>query len=88
MPTTTLDRAPTGIDRVADDLDAEFNGALPFEVICQVVITAQRDLGGEVPPEALAEFTHRLARQRLIDLPPKHRIQSFSTRPSTSERFA
>jgi len=75
MPTRTPDRAATGIDSVADHLDAEFHGALPFEVIGQVVMDARRDLGGEVPPEALAEFTHRLARQRLIDLPPGAREQ-------------
>ena len=57
-----------GIDRVADELAIAFGGTLRREVIERVVLSARRDLDGEVPPAALAEFTHRAARQRLADL--------------------
>ncbi len=68
MPTEALDRAAAGVDRVADFLLGEFNGELPSGVVELVVLTARRDLETEVPPESLAEFTHRLARRRLLDL--------------------
>jgi len=57
-----------GIDRVAEDLAMAFGGSVRREVIERVVLSAWRDLDGEVPPAALAEFTHRAARQRLADL--------------------
>jgi hypothetical protein len=47
---------------------AVFGGIVRREVIERVVLAARRDLEGQVPPEALAEFTHRAARQRLADL--------------------
>src|SRR6478672_12777158 len=48
-----------GIDRVAEDLAMAFGGSVRREVIERVVLSARRDLDGEVPPAALAEFTHR-----------------------------
>ena len=55
------------IDRVAPELMAEFDGKLSAEVVAYIVRGARKDLGRDVPPEALPEFTHRLARQRLVD---------------------
>lgn len=60
--------AVSGIDHVPDDLAAAFDGTLPPETVRRVALHARRDLEREVPPEALAEFTHRLAWQRLTDL--------------------
>jgi hypothetical protein len=57
-----------GIDKVAEDLAMAFGGGVRRDVIERVVLSARRDLAGEVPPAALAEFTHRAARQRLADL--------------------
>ena len=57
-----------GIDKVAEDLATAFGGSVRREVIERVVLSARRDLDGEVPPAALAEFTHRAARQRLADM--------------------
>jgi hypothetical protein len=68
MPAGALDRTAAGVDRVADFLLDEFSGELPSGVVDLVVLTARRDLDNEVPPESLAEFTHRLARRRLLDL--------------------
>lgn len=64
----SISRPRSGIDHVADHLTAEFDGALPKEVIHRVTLSARRDLEREVPSEALAEFTHRVSRQRLVDL--------------------
>ena len=61
-------RPAAGIDDVADGLAAEFVDTLPREVISRITLGARRDLEPEVPPEALAEFTHRVSRQRLLDL--------------------
>ena len=68
MPTGALDRTASGLDRVADHLVEQFDGAVPSGVVDLVVLTARRDLDGEVPTESLAEFTHRLAQRRLLDL--------------------
>jgi len=68
MPAKMLDRADSGVHQVAAHLVAEFDGAMPPDVVERVVLAARRDLDGEVPPEALAEFLHRLAWQRLVDL--------------------
>jgi len=56
------------IDDVVDHLMTEFDGILPANRVRDVVVIGRRDLVGEVPPEALPEFLHRLARQRLSDL--------------------
>ena len=69
-----------GIDRVAEDLAMAFGGSVRREVIERVVLSAWRDLDGEVPPAALAEFTHRAARQRLADL-----RGHFRRRPTRSQ---
>ncbi len=55
------------MDRVAPELMAEFDGKLSAELVTYIVRGARKDLGRDVPPEALPEFTHRLARQRLVD---------------------
>ena len=55
------------IDRVAPELMAEFGGRLSADLVAYIVLGARKDLGRDVPPEALPEFTHRLARQRLAD---------------------
>ena len=70
----------SGIDHVADDLAAVFDDALTPETIRQVAVQARRELEREVPPEALPEFTHRLAWRRLVDLreesPAKRRARA------------
>ena len=58
------------IDRVAPQSMAEFDGELSAALVAHIVRGARSDLGRDVPPEALPEFTHRLARQRLIDRQP------------------
>ena len=68
MPATMLGRSDIRVHQVAVHLVAEFDGAMPPDMIEHVVLAARRDLDGEVPPEALPEFLHRLARQRLVDL--------------------
>ncbi len=68
MPVSALDPTATGVDGVADYLLEEFLGAIPSGVVELVVLTARQDLEGEVPPESLAEFTHRVAHRRLVDL--------------------
>ena len=68
MPAIMLDRGDSGVHQVAAHLVAEFDGAMPPDVVEHVVLAARRDLDGEVHPEALAEFLHRLAWQRLVDL--------------------
>jgi hypothetical protein len=55
------------IDLVAPELMAEFDGKLSAELVAGIVLGARKDLGCDVPPEALPEFTHRLARQRLVE---------------------
>ena len=55
------------IDRVAPELMAEFGERLSPDLVAYIVLGARNDLGRDVPPEALPEFTHRLARQRLVD---------------------
>jgi hypothetical protein len=73
FPFSRVDRRPVlirpavGIDDVADNQAAEFD-AFPVEVISKITMGARRDLEREVPPESLAEFTHRVSRQRLVDL--------------------
>ena len=68
MPATMLGRSDIRVHQVAAHLVAEFDGAMRSEVVERVVLAARRDLDGEVPPEALPEFLHRLAWQRLVDL--------------------
>ncbi len=63
--TTALDRPATGPDGVTRYLIEEFAGLLPGDLVEYVVRDARRDLAGDVPAEALPEFTHRLAWRRL-----------------------
>jgi len=80
MPAAVLDRSDPEqrlevrtrggpvIDDVVDHLMNEFAGLLPADRVRDVVVIGRRDLFGEVPTEALPEFLHRLAHQRLTDL--------------------
>jgi hypothetical protein len=63
------------IDDVVDHLIAEFDGIVPANRIRDVVMIGRRDLTGEVPPEALPEFLHRLAHQRLTNLRADGRVE-------------
>jgi len=63
------------IDDVVNHLMTEFDGILPAPPVRDVVLMGRRDLVGEVPPEALPEFLHRLARQRLTDLRVDGRVE-------------
>ncbi len=56
------------IDDVVHHLMTEFAGLVPADRVRDVVLIGRRDLIGEVPTEALPEFLHRLAHQRLTDL--------------------
>jgi hypothetical protein len=57
-----------GIDEVSRELVEMFGSAMDVDIIVRVALSARRDLEGEVAPAALAEFAHRLARQRRDDL--------------------
>jgi len=57
--------AGAGIEQVAGQLAAEFDGVVDADVVEQVVRAARRDLEGDVPAGALPELVHRLAKQRL-----------------------
>ncbi len=70
MSGCVLDRSPTDVHQVTAHMLAEFAGALPAAAVRSVVLTARADLGREVPAEAMDEFLHRLAWQRLVDLQP------------------
>lgn len=74
-----LDHSAAATDLVELELAVRFSVVLAPDVIRQVVRAARRDLDGEVPPEALAEFLHRLALQRLLDL---HREGASHVQPS------
>ena len=54
------------ITRVRADLVREFGGVASPATVSEVVSAARRDLASEVPAEALDEFLHRLAHQRLL----------------------
>jgi hypothetical protein len=58
----------TAVDDVVEHLMLEFDGLLPVDRVRRVVLLGHRDLVREVPTEALPEFLHRLARQRLAVL--------------------
>jgi hypothetical protein len=57
-----------GIDSAASYLVTVLDGEPAMELVRQVLLSARDDLRTEVPPEALPEFLHRLAHQRLVDL--------------------
>jgi hypothetical protein len=54
------------VDRVADELHEQFDEAAARGFVANTVWAACHDLDGEVPRAALAEFTHHLARQRIV----------------------
>ncbi|UJW31557.1 hypothetical protein L3Q67_41385 [Saccharothrix sp. AJ9571] len=53
------------VSRITHELSTEFGTTLPESGICDVVVTARRDLDGQIVPEAMEEMLHRLARFRL-----------------------
>lgn len=68
MPTDLLEHRTRGIDDAVKHLMIEFKGSLSIDCVRRVVTNGRRDLVSEVPAEALPEFLHRLARQRLVEL--------------------
>ena len=56
------------IDSAASYLMSTLDQRPPVELVIRVLRSAHDDLRSEVPPEALPEFLHRLAHQRLVDL--------------------
>jgi hypothetical protein len=64
---SVVDCREAAIDREVLDLLAELAGSVPAEVVRDVVSAVRKDLLGQVPMEALPEFLHRSALQRLVD---------------------
>lgn len=64
---SVVDCRDAAIDREVLDLLAELAGSVPAEVVRDVVSAVRKDLLGQVPIEALPEFLHRSALQRLVD---------------------
>jgi len=56
------------VKRLAPGLMREFGGILPMTRVCYEVVTARRELDGQIDLEALDEMTHQLARWRLATL--------------------
>jgi hypothetical protein len=55
------------LDREVVVLLADLAGSVPAEVVRELVSSVRDDLAGQVPVDALPEFMHRSAVQRLID---------------------
>lgn len=54
------------LDREVRDLLANVACSVPEDVVRDVVSAVRNDLAGQVPAEALPEFLHRSAVQRLL----------------------
>jgi len=63
----TLEIVGAGIDQVAGQLAAEFDGVVEAARVERIVLAARRDLEGDVPTGSLPELVHRLAKQRLLN---------------------
>lgn len=61
------------IAAVHSALTREFSDVASPDTVSDVVLAARRDLDSEVPLEAMDEFLHRLAHQRLLDVCTGHR---------------
>ncbi len=65
----------TAADQVLRDtvgrLAIEFAGRVPRRTVVRVVTEAQRDLAGQIVPEAIGEMLHRLAHYRIDMLPAR-----------------
>jgi hypothetical protein len=55
-------------DDVAEELATRFGGTLRPQVVLEEVATAERELRGQVPADAMSELVHRLAAIRLAEL--------------------
>jgi hypothetical protein len=66
---TVHKQSSTGtLDAVSEFLVSEYDGVVPPGLVAGVVRDAERDLRGQVVPEALGEMLHRLAAFRLHEL--------------------
>jgi hypothetical protein len=63
---SVVDDRVRAVDREVGILLADLAGTVPADVIRDVVWEVGKDLAGQVPAEALPEFIHRSAVQRLI----------------------
>jgi hypothetical protein len=63
---SVVDDRVRAVDREVGILLADLAGTVPADVIRDVVREVGKDLTGQVPAEALPEFIHRSAVQRLI----------------------
>ena len=64
---SVVDDRVGAVDSEVGILLADLAGSVPADVIRDVVWAVGKDLDGQVPVEALPEFLHRSAVQRLID---------------------
>lgn len=64
---SVVDCRDAAMDREVVILLADLAGSVPADVVRDVVSAVRDDLDGQVPVEALPEFLHRSAVQRLID---------------------
>jgi len=64
---SVVDCRDTAMDREVVVLLADLAGSVPADVVRDVVSAVRNDLDGQVPVEALPEFLHRSAVQRLIN---------------------
>ena len=69
-PTTVVGSDP--VHRVEADLLQEFSESVGPDAIQVVFLRARSQLLREVPPDALPEFFHRLARERLLTAKAKN----------------
>ena len=76
------------IRRVAAELGALFADTVPPAVVTRIVWQACRELSVEVPRAALAEFTHRSARQRLWDISTNRRRAGATVTRTARRRTA
>lgn len=64
---SVVDYGDVAIDREIGNLLADLAGTVPADVVRDVVSEVRHDLDGQVPAEAMPEFLHRCAVQRLRD---------------------
>lgn len=63
---SVIDCRDVSLDREVEKLLADLAGSVPADVVRDVVRAVRQDLDGQVPVEALPEFIHRSAYQRLL----------------------
>lgn len=64
---SVVDCRNAAVDREVLALVAEWSGAVPADVVRELVSSVRDDLTGQVSDEALPELIHRSAVQRLLE---------------------